>query len=87
MHYGLDLSDLLVWQDDNLVFLKRFKKTVSLLFIIFERVVDERLLSFLILDLLETLLDVLGIETKFKVFLIESLKTKRIAFLFCKLSF
>ena len=81
MHNGLDLPDLLVWQNDNLVFLKRLKQTVSLLFVLFKRVADERLLSFLILNLLKTLLDVLGVETKFEVFLIESLKTERIAFL------
>jgi hypothetical protein len=81
MHNGLDLPDLLIWQDDNFVFLKRFKQSVSLFFVLFERVADEWLLSFLILDLLETFLDVLGVETKFEVFLIESLKTGRIAFL------
>jgi hypothetical protein len=81
MHNGLDLPDLLIWQDDNFIFLKRFKQSVSLFFVLFERVADEWLLSFLILDLLETFLDVLGVETKFEVFLIESLKTGRIAFL------
>ncbi len=51
MQNGLYLPDLLIWQDNYLVFLKRAEKLVTLLFVILELIVDERRLCiFLILD-------------------------------------